>query len=278
LFLRLLGRIALTVLAGGFLAATLVRYAPGFAADEEQWSIHRSSESVERVKAERMKDSNVVLFYARSMRNFLHGDFGVSRSLNRPVRDLLKERSMPTLIAVATGLAGAWSAGLLLTVFLRLRGGGLAEPVIQTSHALLQCFPAAVIALLLVALGGHGPFLAGIAIALVLFPRVFSYSQGILAQAYRSSHILMARAKGLSPLRVLLWHAAPVSFPQLVSFAGVSVSLALSAAIPMEVILDIPGIGQLAWQAALARDMGLILVLSIILSAMIGFSNTWGSR
>ena len=43
-------------------------------------------------------------------------------------------------------------------------------------------------------------------------------------------------------------------------------SLALSACIPMEVILDTPGIGQLAWQAALARDMSLLVVLTIMVA------------
>jgi len=33
--------------------------------------------------------------------------------------------------------------------------------------------------------------------------------------------------------------------------AGVTVSLAFSAAIPIEAVCDIPGVGQLAWQAAL---------------------------
>jgi ABC-type dipeptide/oligopeptide/nickel transport system permease component len=45
--------------------------------------------------------------------------------------------------------------------------------------------------------------------------------------------------------------------PQGLALAGVSATIALSAAIPVEVICDSPGIGQLAWQAATARDLPL---------------------
>ncbi len=145
---------------------------------------------------------------------------------------------------------------------------------IAITGTFLQCMPAAAIALFLFVLGGRGPLLGGVAVALILCPRVASYTGGMLRQAYASSHVLMARARGLSRTRVFLWHAVPVSVPQLLSFLGISVSLALSAAIPMEVILDTPGIGQLAWQAALARDMSLLVALTISFSLAIISANT----
>ena len=55
-------------------------------------------------------------------------------------------------------------------------------------------------------------------------------------------------------MRVLCWHVIPVSAAPLLALAGVSVSIALGAAIPVEALCGIPGIGQLAWQAALGRD------------------------
>jgi peptide/nickel transport system permease protein len=153
-----------------------------------------------------------------------------------------------------------------------------ADPItlagIAVTGTFLQCMPAAAIALFLFVLGGRGPLLGGVAVALILCPRVASYTGGMLRQAYASSHVLMARARGLSRTRVFLWHAVPVSLPQLVSFAGVSVSLAFSACIPMEVILDTPGIGQLAWQAALSRDMSLLVALTLLFTLFIVSANT----
>jgi len=267
-------RIALTVLAGGLLSATLARYAPGFGSDEDQLDTRRDSASLQRLRDRQMEDSNVTAFYTRSLIKYLSGDLGVSRSLQRPVRELLVERFKPTVIALLTGLVLAWMLGLTAALFAIFRPNPLTQAGLAASGTFMQCVPAAVVALFLFVMGGRGPLLGGVAVALVLYPRIASYSSGMLKQAYSSSHVLMARARGISRARVFLWHALPVSLPQLISFAGVSVSLALSASIPMEVILDTPGIGQLAWQAALARDMSLLVALTICFSLIIVSANT----
>ena len=49
---------------------------------------------------------------------------------------------------------------------------------------------------------------------------------------------------------------------------GVSLSMAFTAAIPVEAVCDSPGIGQLAWQAALARDLPLLTNLTLIVTAV----------
>ena len=273
-FLPPIFRIALTVLVGGLLSATLARYAPGFGSDEEQLDIRRDAASLKRLRERHMQEASVVSFYTQSLSRYLRGDLGISRSLQRPVRDLLTERLAPTAIALATGLCLAWVLGLGARASLDISG--------RSFHADGTCphryFPAMHARrrdrLFLFVLGGRGPLLGGTAVALILFPRIASFTGGMLRQAYASSHVLMARARGLSRLRVFLWHAVPVSLPQLLSFAGVSVSLAFSACIPMEVILDTPGIGQLAWQAALARDMSLLVALTLFFTLVIVSANT----
>lgn len=273
LFLPLF-RIALTVLVGGLLTATLARYAPGFGSDEEQLDPRRDAASLKRLRDRQMEDASVGSFYVHSLGRYLRGDLGVSRSLQRPVRDLLAERWALTAIALATGLSGAWVLGIGIALLLMFRADPLIHASLTVTSTFLQCVPAAAIGLFLFVLGGRGPVLGGIAVALILCPRIASYSGGMLRQAYASSHVLMARARGLSRTRVFLWHAIPVSLPQLLSFAGVSVSLAFSASIPMEVILDTPGIGQLAWQAALARDMSLLVALTLFFTLLIVSANT----
>jgi peptide/nickel transport system permease protein len=256
------------------LSATLARYAPGFGSDEEQLDTRRDAASLKRLRERQLEDASVASFYAHSLSKYLRGDLGVSRSLQRPVRDLLAERFAPTAVALLTGLFGAWLLGTgaaLLSVF---RGDPLTRGGLALTSTVLQCMPSAAVALFLFVLGGRGPVLGGAAVALILCPRIASYVGEMLRQAYASSHVLMARARGLSRTRVFLWHAVPVSLPQLIAFAGVSISLAFSACIPMEVILDTPGIGQLAWQAALARDMSLLVALTLVFTMVIVTANT----
>jgi peptide/nickel transport system permease protein len=105
-----------------------------------------------------------------------------------------------------------------------------------------------------------------LAIALLVFPKVFTYSRGLLEKAYCSSHIVSARAKGLGPLRILCWHVFPVVAPSLTAIAGVSVSMAIGSAIPIEALSGIAGVGDLAWQAALARDLPLLVNITILVT------------
>ena len=56
--------------------------------------------------------------------------------------------------------------------------------------------------------------------------------------------------------------------PQFASLAGVGLVLAFGAMIPVEALCDIPGVGQLAWKAALARDLPLLCALALLITLL----------
>jgi peptide/nickel transport system permease protein len=60
----------------------------------------------------------------------------------------------------------------------------------------------------------------------------------------------------------------------LLALAGVSVSLAIGAAIPIEALCGLAGIGQLAWQAALARDLPLLVNITVLVTLVTLLANT----
>jgi peptide/nickel transport system permease protein len=134
----------------------------------------------------------------------------------------------------------------------------------------LLCIPAAVLALLSVLWNVPG----SLAIALIVFPHNFRYTRNLLVKAYSRPHITAARAKGLGEARILFWHVLPVVTPQLLAVAGVSVSMAVGAAIPVEALCGLPGIGQLAWQAALARDLPLLVNITILVTLVTLLANS----
>ena len=53
---------------------------------------------------------------------------------------------------------------------------------------------------------------------------------------------------------------------ELLALAGATVSLAFGAAIPLEVVCDSPGLGHLAWQAATARDLPVLVALTLLVT------------
>lgn len=268
LLLRPARRILLTVLLGGLLGATLVRMGPGFGVDERELDSRLSADSQQAIRTERARDKNIAWFYFRYLAGLLRGDLGFSRSLNRPVSELLKQRLPLTLVSLGYGVLGGMSIGLalaLLTVWRRAPGADVVPALLS---GLCLAAPAAVIALVFLWLGPWIGEASRWAIALVVFPHVYRYAKNQLVATSQSPHVVAAQAKGLSSWRVLWAHIFTPAAPQLAALAGISVSLAFGASIPIEVICDTPGVGQLAWRAALDRDLPLLVTITILVAVM----------
>jgi peptide/nickel transport system permease protein len=267
---KLAAKILITVLIGGFLGATLVRIAPGFGVDEEELDARLSSQSIQALRETGANETSLFAFYVQYLNRLLHGDLGNSRTLHRPVLQLVAERFPETLKSVALGLALGWSAGFLLAVAIVMSRAWLLDLVGSLLVGVLLCLPAAVLALLFVLAQAPARLLLG----LVVFPKIFRYSRNLLARSSALPHVLTARAKGLGNMRVLVWHILPTAAPQLLALLGVTVSVAFTAAIPMEALCDIPGIGQLAWKAALGRDVALLVNLTMIVTLVTLVANS----
>ncbi len=265
-----LGAMAATVLVSLLLAATLVRVAPGFDVDEQQLDPRLSHDSIAAARVSRAQHRNIAAFYLVYLKRALHGDFGRSQILNQPVRELIRQRFPVTLRLLGFGLLTVWAITLAMTLsaaVIRWNGYGLVATMLAGA---LLCIPTAVLALGFVML--RAP--AFLAISAAVFPKMFSMSRNVLTRSYAMQHIVTARAKGISEAQVLLWHVLPVSAAQLIALLGVSVSIGLGAAIPVEALCGIPGIGQLAWQAALGRDLPLLVTLTGMVTLVTLLSNS----
>lgn len=267
---RHLLRLSIVLVLGGFLAATMVRLAPGYGIHEEELDSRLSPASLRALRQADAGEASLVGFYAQYWKRLLHGDLGASQTLEEPVRQLLAERFPQTLACMGMGLALGWSAGLALAMVATMRRGGVADLAAGLAASVLLCIPAAVLALLFVMAQAPGR----LAVGLIVFPRIFHYARKLLARAALLPHVLTARAKGAGSPRVLFRHILPVAAPPLLALAGVSVSLAFAAAIPVEVLCDLPGIGQLAWKAAMGRDLPLLVDLTLIVTLITLLANS----
>jgi peptide/nickel transport system permease protein len=265
-----IGTLALTVLLGGLLTAILVRVGPGFLVDERDLDPRLNEASRRAIQQEHAANGNVLSFYAgRLKRIALHGDLGDSPSLNRPISQLLRERLPVTVQLMAIGVAGGWALAFALALPAVMCRSRLFRGIAGSFQQILLCLPAAALALLVFDVGGPVRSL----LVLVICPRVFEYVRNLLEEAYTQPHILTARAKGLGGARILMRHVLPSAAPQLTALAGVSVSMAFGAAIPVEALCDLPGIGQLAWKAATARDLPVLVAITFMVIVVTQVSN-----
>lgn len=267
---RHLARILVVVVLGGFLGATLVRVAPGFGVEEEELDSRLSTTSLQALRQADAQQEGLIRFYLHYWERLLQGDLGESRLLHMPVRQLLAERFPETLQSVGLGLAVAWMAGLGLAIAATMTRAGGVDLLAGLAASALLCIPAAVLALLFVIV--QAP--ARLAVGLIVFPKIYQFARNLLARAAAGPHVLAARARGAATVRVFVGHILPVAAPQLLALAGISVSMAFAAAIPVEALCDLPGLGQLAWQAAMGRDLALLVNLTMIVTLLTLLANS----
>ena len=248
----------------------LIRMAPGFGIDERVLDPRLSRQSLAALARQHDAERNPLTFYLHYLTGLAHGDAGTSVVFGQPVAQLIRERAPATLRTVALGLAVGWVAALLFAGAGASRGntvtaiGGLAV------SGLLISIPSAVLATLCLLLELPPAF----AVAAVVYPRIFPHAYQQLRAARTMPHVLMARARGLSPARVFFLHIVPPALTPVVALAGTSAVLALGASIPIEALADSPGIGQLAWRAALGRDLPTLVTITLLLTAATVLGNT----
>lgn len=268
-FLRRLLLLICLGLAAGLISASLVRFAPGYGVEERELDPRWNASSIEALRQKQAPRESLPKYYVHYLYALAHGNLGESESLKRPVGELIRQRLPVTARSVGKGLAIAWLAAFVIASFGLGSRRWLFQVSTSTFDSLLLSFPSAVVAMLAVHL--RAPVFC--AIALVVFPRIHRYIRGLLVQAHDQPHVLAAQARGLSIGVIFCRHVLLVAAAPLLALVGVSSAIGFGAAIPIEALCDSAGLGQLAWHAALSRDLPLIVNVTIVVCMIILTAN-----
>ncbi len=242
-------------------ATLLVRLAPGYLSDAREMDARYGNTVRAELAQEDAQSRSLTQMLAREMGGWLRGNAGVSRQFGVPVGQLIRPRLVVTgallLRSLLLGWALALSAALVSST--RRKSG----VVWQAPSTLLLAIPTAAMATLCLLAGSGGPVMV---MAMLIAARDFKFLYRILRQAWLEPHLLHARAQGIPMRRLLAVHLAPSIASQLGALAGLSMVIALSALVPVEVLLDVPGLGQLAWNAAMNRDLPVLLAVTLLMA------------
>lgn len=211
----------------------------------------------------------------------LHGDFGQSLSLNRPVAELLVERLPQTLslagLAIVLSLLGGIGLAYLaayvrwkpLKVALaRLPSLGFSVPVFWMGLLLIQVFafglgwfPAT---------GSRGFESLVLPAVTLAIPSAAVYAQ-VLQRSFQGvwnqSYITTAFAKGLSRGQVQARHGFKNAALPILTLIGLQVGNTVSGAVLVETIFARSGIGRLAQEAVLRQDIPVVLAIVSVSAA-----------
>jgi ABC-type dipeptide/oligopeptide/nickel transport system permease component len=89
-----------------------------------------------------------------------------------------------------------------------------------------------------------------------------------LLETLQQDYIRTARAKGLSPWRVLFRHALPNALLPVLTSAGVSFGYLLSGSFVVETIFTVPGVGYESIHSLATRDYSLIQGTTLLLAVI----------
>lgn len=94
------------------------------------------------------------------------------------------------------------------------------------------------------------------------------YSRSSMLEVIRQDYIRTARAKGLPESQVIMRHAFRNALMPVVTILGLSVPGLIGGGVIFETIFSIPGMGQLFYSSAMARDyptiMGILVIVAIL--------------
>jgi peptide/nickel transport system permease protein len=259
----------MAILLVAAIAMILVRYGPGFDTDERDLDPGMTASTRSALHHQRQAEGQLWEFAQTFVLGAVHGDLGESKSLGVPIRELIAERGPATLRILVLGTAVAWLAGLLWSAGLAIWRIPALAGISSLANAFLLCVPTAAIAALLL----NADWPAEMVLAVSLLPKVFQVSRGLIVQALAHGEVIAARARGLHTMRILGWYVLPRIAGPLLAWFAATAGLAIGAVVPIEVICDVPGLGQLAWKAALARDLPVLVVLTLLVAIIIQLSN-----
>lgn len=247
----------------------LVRYAPGYFASADEMDAQHSEHGQALVLAQQASEGSPVQAWLHFCHGLLHGELGRSRQYDVPVRTLL----LPRLRVTGKLLLLAALPAPLLALLCALPCSLLRTPALQRWAALATlagvAVPVSVLAsaALLSGLGGPIAVLLG-----MLAVRDFRFFSRLLRRQSKAPYLIYARACGMTHLRSICQTVLRPMWGQLLSVVTLSCVTALSALIPVEVIFGIPGAGQMAWTAAMNRDLPVLLAVTLLMALCIGFA------
>ena len=269
---RQLGRIFFVILMVSLGTIALMRFAPGYFSDAREMDPQYAVGTRLELQSQQWEQRSLLQTAAGVCRSWLHGDMGNSREYDIPVRDLIQPRLRITLNLLARGVAWGWFVAFALALPLSARHGHATAALMAIPSALLLAIPIGALATLSLLTNFGGPVLV---LAALIGTRDFKFLYRLFRQGWTDPCLLYARAQGIRPARIACKHLLPAMMPQLRALAIMSLVVALGAIVPVEVIFNVAGLGQLAWTAAMNRDLPVLLAITLGMAAIVASAGTF---
>lgn len=243
---------------------------------------YATPENLARLRMELGLDKPLLTQYFTWLGNLLHGDFGRSYSLNRPVLDEVLDRLGPTLLLAGTSLLLCTVFGLITGVISAVKQYGWQDKLLTLSVLIGISTPSFWLGLILILIfavhwkwfpasgmyaiygGGDLPdmlrhlVLPAITLSVVATGVIARLTRSAMLEVLRQDYVRTARAKGLHEGKVIYKHAFKNALVNIIPVIGIQAGFVIGGAVYIETVFQWPGIGRMLVTAITTRDILLV--------------------
>ncbi|KMO36307.1 ABC transporter permease [Methylobacterium aquaticum] len=280
----------------------LLKLAPGDAADVLAGEAGSATpEYLAALKSQFGLDQPTWAQLAHYVGRLLRLDLGWSFRNNQGVLALILERLPATLLLMIGALGLAFILGAALGVLASRHVNGALDNLISVVALLFYATPLFLVGLgLIIVFAVHlgwlptgglttvGASYTGLRFAvdvalhlamplvtlalffLALYARLMRAS---MLEVFNQDYVTTARAKGLSEGRITVRHVLRNAMMPMVTMLGLQVGTLLGGSVVVETVFAWPGIGRLAFEAVMSRDLNLLLGILLICSVVVIMAN-----
>ncbi|HEY3688516.1 MAG TPA: ABC transporter permease [Streptosporangiaceae bacterium] len=275
ILLRRLVQLVVVLLVVTFLSYWLINLLPGDPA-VQILGFGGDAHALAQVRHQLGLDRPLIVRYVEWLGGLVHGDLGTSYISSVPVGRSLAERMPVTLELLVLAQVLALAVSVPLGMVSARRAGGFVDRAITTISFGLLSTPVFVSGVLLIMIfavrwallpaTGFTPLtsdpldnvrtlvLPTVTLAagqLAVYTRVL---RSDLIATLQEDYIMLARARGLSPRRIMWRHALRPSAISLVTVIGLNLGALIGGSVIIETLFGLPGIGRLIVEAIFSRD------------------------
>lgn len=248
--------------------------------------VNTSPEIRESVRERLGLDQPLLTQYCMFIRDAFTLDFGYSWSLRQPAAEAVLRVFPATMQLALIGTVSAVVVGVVLGVITSATRSGPLEWLLSATTLVGLAIPGFWLGTLLILLfavelgwfpssgsaGWRSMILPIVALTLHPASMIARLVRANMRDVESTMYIRTARAKGL-PTRAVQWrHMLPNAILPAVAYVGLHAAGLIGGAIVIESVFAWPGVGRMALQAALERDMPVIhafVVLSAVMVTMV---------
>lgn len=290
--IRRLGALSLLVWLVATVTFAVVQVAPGSYADTIDHP-RLTPEARQAIRSVYGLDRPLGKQYLLWLRAALTGDLGTSFLFKEPVTAVIARALPPTMLLAGSALLLEAVLGILLAVAAARRPHGWVDRLTTVLALGIYGVPSFWIAGMLVlvfaiwlgwlpashmhSVGADGLSAAArfldllrhlalpaLSLGLVGAAATARYLRSAMLEARSSRFVLAARARGLSERRILWIHSLRPALLPVITVLGLSLPLLVSGSVVVESIFSWPGMGLVLWRAAQARDIPLVMGLTLV--------------